>query len=343
MVEYLRIIKELQPKMFVWENVISVVTNKKYKATYTLFVNELQSYGYNIYELHTNAMDFGIPQHRRRVFVIGIQRVFDNGVVNFNKCGYRQITVDDIIQPICDIPNNLWLSAAGDTDAEIIETIYNPCTKKKVQGVYNKIGYIPHIFGLRNSADLKRIPCITGSTNSPSGDGAVIIKQNNRIRKISVCECFRAMGFADSEYRIIADLGISDNIQRQLAGNAIVIDVLVALFRDMYCSQPHLFNNNLKVFSLCAGIGTFECALRLFYKKYFTPSNIPATTDKYTIDNCLLQYGDLIPTKEVCKVLDIHRNTLHTLTKNGELNKIVVKNKHYIFKSSLIFYLNRSR
>ncbi len=340
LMEYLRVVKETKPKLFIWENVLSVCTHKKYRTTFDLFVTELKSYGYNVYIHKTNALTYGIPQNRERVFLVGIQRFFDTTIVNLTNEGYRNVTINDILQPAVKIQDNLWLSDIGDTDIDIINGIYNQCTKRKMQAIYSKIGYIPTVCGLRNTSDLKRIPCITTNSNSPSGDGAVIIKQNNRIRKISVKECFSAMGFSNDDYDKINALNLSDRIVRQLAGNSIVIDVLVALYRDLYQSQPHLFSDNMQLLSVCSGIGAFEIALSKFYKNYYKYSNTLTPTAKYTINNCLLQYNDLIPTIEVCNILCTHRHTLHKLVINNKLDRVVVGNKFCISKASLIAFLN---
>lgn len=342
LMEYLRVVKETKPKLFIWENVLSVCTHKKYRTTFDLFISELKSYGYNVYIHKTNALTYGIPQNRERVFLIGIQRFFDTTVVNLSNRGYRNITIDDILQPAAETQDNLWLSDKGVNDIEIIQSIKNECTKFKVQRVYDKIGYLPIAFGLRNTSDLHRIPCITGNTNSPSGVGSVIIKQDNRIRKISVKECYRAMGFDDTMYNKIVSLGLSDRVQRMLCGNSIVIDVLVSLFRDLYKSQPHLFTNNMRVLSVCSGIGAFEIALSEFYKTYYKYNTAPISTDKYTVDNCLLQYPDMIPTPDVCTILGVHRHTLQSLVESSELDRVVCKNKYYVPKSSLLSYLNRT-
>ncbi len=341
LMEYLRIVKEIRPKMFIWENVKSVATHKKYNLTYNLFIAELKSYGYNVYIQFTNALDYGIPQNRERVFLIGIQRLFDTNTINLTNIGYRNIAIDDILQSADEIQDNIWLSDKGNTDADIINSIYNPCTQRKIQAIYNKIGYIPTICGLRNTSDLKRIPCITTNSNSPSGDGAIILKQSNRIRKITALECWRAMGFSDNNYNTCISLGMSDRTMRTLAGNSIVIDVLVALYRDLYRSQPHLFSDNMHVLSVCSGIGAFETALSKFYNTYYKYTNLPISNEKYTINNCLLQYDDIILTTEVCNILGIHRHTLHSLICKNKLRQVCIKNKHYITKYSIIECLNR--
>ncbi len=342
LMEYLRVVRETKPKLFIWENVLSVCTHKKYRTTFDLFVTELKSYGYNVYIHKTNALTYGIPQNRERVFLVGIQRFFDTTVVNLSNRGYRNITIADIIQPATEIQDNLWLSDKGTNDIEIIQSIKNECTKSKVHRVYDKIGYLPLVFGLRNTADLHRIPCITTNSNSPSGDGAIVIKQNSRLRKISVKECYRAMGFDDTMYNKIISLSLSDRVQRTLCGNSIVIDVLVSLYYDLYHSQPHLFTDNMRVLSVCSGIGAFELALSEFYKTYYKYNTAPISTNKYTVDNCLLQYPYMISTTQVCDILHIHRHTLQALVESNKLDRKIHKNKYYITKLSLLSYLNRT-
>lgn len=340
LVEYLRVIKETHPKVAIWENVAVVAKYRKYKDTFDSFINELKSYGYNTYIHFANTLQYGLPQNRHRVFVVAIDRIFDNCNVKLTNSGYRKLSISDILQPAADIPTNHWISDVGDTDQQIIDTISNTCTQSKVQQIYNIIGYIPQVFGLRNTSDLQRFPCITTNSGSISGDGACLIKQNNRLRKITVQECFMLQGFSNAQFNIINSLDLSERTLRTLAGNSITIDVLISLFRDLYSTQPHLFSNKLNILSVCSGIGTFELALEKFYNMHYTYKNTTIQTNKYTAENCLLQYSDMIPTVDVCDILRIHRHTLHNLIINDKLNRVAVANKFCISKASLIAFLN---
>lgn len=70
--EFARIVKESQPKVFIFENVKGLISHDKgntfetIKATF----NEL---GYNYFYQVMNAKNYGIPQHRERIFVIGFK------------------------------------------------------------------------------------------------------------------------------------------------------------------------------------------------------------------------------------------------------------------------------
>ncbi len=54
-----------------------------------------------------------------------------------------------------------------------------------------------------------------------------------RIRKLTERECFRLMGVKDSDIDKIQAAGISSTQQYKLAGNSIVVDVLVGIFKNM--------------------------------------------------------------------------------------------------------------
>lgn len=70
--EYARILKQVQPKMFLMENVSGMATMEKGKV-YSLIKQELSNCGYRLYDKLLNARDYGVPQHRRRMIVIGIR------------------------------------------------------------------------------------------------------------------------------------------------------------------------------------------------------------------------------------------------------------------------------
>ena len=60
------------------------------------------------------------------------------------------------------------------------------------------------------------------------------IEQNFKIRKLTPRECFRLMGMRDSDIDKIQAAGISNTQQYKLAGNSIVVDVLEAIFKNLF-------------------------------------------------------------------------------------------------------------
>ena len=70
MLEYLRMADELKPKWLVWENVVGVLSSNKGRDFGT-FLTALGEIGYGFAYRVLDAQYFGVPQRRRRVFVVG--------------------------------------------------------------------------------------------------------------------------------------------------------------------------------------------------------------------------------------------------------------------------------
>lgn len=68
--EFVRIIKETKPRAFVLENVPNIVGVRSGKA-FTSILSELESTGYTVTCKVLNAVDYGTPQLRRRIFFLG--------------------------------------------------------------------------------------------------------------------------------------------------------------------------------------------------------------------------------------------------------------------------------
>lgn len=62
-----------------------------------------------------------------------------------------------------------------------------------------------------------------------SGDGETFMK----IRRLTLLECWRLMGFDDNDFYKAKDIGISDTQLYKQAGNSIVINVLMELFKKL--------------------------------------------------------------------------------------------------------------
>ena len=70
-----RIIQEKQPKVVVLENVKHLIYHDK-KRTLKVILQSLENLGYNVSKQILNAKDFGLPQNRERIFIIGCKKSF---------------------------------------------------------------------------------------------------------------------------------------------------------------------------------------------------------------------------------------------------------------------------
>ena len=73
--EYLRVVTDLKPKGFVFENVESLLhpTNR---TIVDKFIEIIKQEGYDYKVIHANALDYGVPQKRKRIFIIGTKGNF---------------------------------------------------------------------------------------------------------------------------------------------------------------------------------------------------------------------------------------------------------------------------
>lgn len=70
--EYVRILGIVRPKAFLFENVYGLLGAQKGKP-WQLIVEGFQTAGYKVFYKLVDAADYGVPQHRERVFIVGIR------------------------------------------------------------------------------------------------------------------------------------------------------------------------------------------------------------------------------------------------------------------------------
>jgi DNA (cytosine-5)-methyltransferase 1 len=75
--EILRVIRDKQPKFFVCENVKGLVSMEKGKVL-EMIISDFAKLGYTVNYKILRASDYGVPQHRERVIIIGNRLGLDN-------------------------------------------------------------------------------------------------------------------------------------------------------------------------------------------------------------------------------------------------------------------------
>ena len=78
----LRIITHTQPQFAIAENVKNL-TSARFKKEFGIVLRSLEEAGYNNYWKVLDASDYGIPQHRERVFIVSIRKDVDHGLFRF--------------------------------------------------------------------------------------------------------------------------------------------------------------------------------------------------------------------------------------------------------------------
>lgn len=100
--EMVRILKVKQPSVFIAENVKGLLSANSRKA-FPLVLKEFEEAGYLVKWAILNAADYGVPQKRERVFIVGFrdQAAFEN--FSFPQPTVREhVPIKDIIEPAVD-------------------------------------------------------------------------------------------------------------------------------------------------------------------------------------------------------------------------------------------------
>ena len=71
--EMCRILRDRQPKCFIAENVKGILTANK-KSAFPLIIKEFEDSGYDVQYRILNAADYGVPQKRERVIIVGFRK-----------------------------------------------------------------------------------------------------------------------------------------------------------------------------------------------------------------------------------------------------------------------------
>ena len=109
--EFVRFVEVIKPRIFVMENVAALKTHNKGK-TIEEIIEEFKKIGYIVKCDVLNAVDYGVPQQRRRIFVIGT--LGKENKFNFPKKTTKQMTIKEALKDLpelksgetSDIPNH---------------------------------------------------------------------------------------------------------------------------------------------------------------------------------------------------------------------------------------------
>lgn len=239
--EYMRAVKEKRPKYFIWENVKGALSSNK-GFDFAAVLNEMAEAGYSLWWQVLNAKDFGVPQNRERIFVIGFRDGSPREI--FFKAGGGGQNLKEITKDV--------------SDAQRIYKSNGLAKSQKALGGWlgAKTGlYVvrqPLKFLDRNQKNIEGDYAFTVDTSNTGG-----IKQGDRIRRLIPVECERLMGLLDGwtlfgdftgEKRKKTDWDwdkgeynmnriISDSQRYKLCGNGVVVNVVEELIKNLVITE----------------------------------------------------------------------------------------------------------
>lgn len=212
MYETIRIVKDIKPKIIVWENVKNVLS-KKHKHNFDAYTESLNELGYNNYYRVLNATDYGIPQNRERIFVVSIRSDIDFRNFEFSKVKPLNKTFIDMLEN--DVDKKFYMS--------------QKCIEKMKR-------FMP------NECDLNICPTLTTELAHGTGKNLypkiykIFVQSNITPRILTPKECFRLMGFDDEDFERAEKVCSNTQLYKQ-TDNSIVVNVLETIFD---CLKPYL-------------------------------------------------------------------------------------------------------
>ena len=227
--QFARLIKEIQPKVFIYENVRNLLNHDKGR-TWKVIQDVFDSLGYKYTYAILNSSNYGIPQTRRRLFVVGfkVEVVFEMpkekelrfSMKDFlvNNCSYGNFTHDE--------SGNIQIKKEPGTILSkyyLSPKIYSYVMKGGTKSFYQKpvINLEVARTILKTMGNHHR----AGIDNYVSADGSTSF---GSVRMLSEREAMRLMGFTD-DYKIV----VSQHQAYKQAGNSIVVDVLIEIIKEI--------------------------------------------------------------------------------------------------------------
>ncbi|VTX74591.1 DNA cytosine methyltransferase [uncultured Aggregatibacter sp.] len=271
--DFARVVNETRPKLFIYENVKGLLNHDNGK-TWQVVKDVLHSLGYDLYFQVMNSKNYGIPQHRERIFVVGFKNklkekfVFpyeiplEHSMQDFledytdskyflkekgikfvtssknRQKRYTQINGDIML---CQKANQqfnwhgdfVFQLAANSNQFD--EFVFNVNDVEEKYYLSDKVRNYVLAEGTKNfktstETDLAiaRPLLQTMHKMHRAGVDNYVTHNQGRIRKLTPRECLRLMGFRD-DFKIV----VSDTQAYRQAGNSIVVDVLIALLKQI--------------------------------------------------------------------------------------------------------------
>lgn len=272
--EFARLVDEIQPKIFIYENVKAVLSNDN-GNTWSTMCSIFDDLNYTWYDDILNSKDFGIPQNRERLFVVGFRNDLNVKDFKFPEAITLEKTMKDFL--VDNVSGKYYLPKKGVafvTDEKNLDKRYTQingeiqlCQKKNQQFNWHgdfifeeenrsKEDLIEDLEKYFLSEKVKKYVMSSGTKgfySKPKIDLDVArplltsmhkmhragvdnyVTTEGRIRKLTPRECLRLMGFCDS-FKIV----VADTPMYQQAGNSIVVDVLIHIVEEIFIAYPEL-------------------------------------------------------------------------------------------------------
>lgn len=220
--EYARIAKECQPKVFIYENVTGLMNHDK-GHTWEVVKQTFNELNYCWVYWVLNSKDFGIPQNRKRVYIVGFRKDLKKNfqlLTEPQSCPLK-INVDDLLEK--EVPNKYYLPQKG------FDRVIDPKHSRHValNGKIARTQIANQQFNWYGDIRIEK-----NISDKIEKDERIFKGFFRGERCVARCltprECLRLMGFSD-EFKIV----VNDQQQYKQCGNSIVVNVMMEIIRNI--------------------------------------------------------------------------------------------------------------
>lgn len=209
-----RILKAKKPKAFLLENVKNLVGHDK-GNTFKVIHNTLLELGYYVFYTTLKAKDFGLPQNRERIYIVGFDKEqVPNGVLfNFPQPTYEPTKVGDILEE--DVDNKYTIS----------DKLWEGHKRRKKEHIQKGNGFGYSLF----NEDSEYTSTISARYYKDGSEILIDQGSDKNPRKITPREAARLQGFPE-EFII----PVSDTQAYKQFGNSVAVPVIHAIAGEMF-------------------------------------------------------------------------------------------------------------
>ena len=205
------VIVSYKPKIVVFESASN---------SYDDIIEILKNLNYEVNCSTLNALNYGVPQNRKSVYIVAFRRALNVKGFEFPEPFELTKHIEDILEPECMIPQKMYVNRP--------DVVMNG---KDLNAYSNKPIQIGHVATNRQG---ERIYSVKGTAITLTANGGGQFSKtggyliNDKLRKLTPRECARLMGFPDDF--IIAE---SSNQAYTQFGNSVVVDVIQLIMESI--------------------------------------------------------------------------------------------------------------
>ena len=245
--EIARFASILRPRYLFLENVKGLLSHEN-GITFETIISALDELGYDVEWQVLNSKDFGVPQNRERVFIIGhfrgesTRRVFPLSSTSKQVDKHQKLSTNTLTTRY---PNSQGVgSYIIESESQRVSSIGNiNSSGRGMNGkVYQADGLAPTLttnkgegvkiiqraHGYNQGGEHDIAPTLTSNSyheNNHSSDGY-------RIRKLTPRECWRLQGFPDWAFDKAQEVNSNSQLYKQ-AGNSVTVNVIAAIAKEL--------------------------------------------------------------------------------------------------------------